>query len=103
MKRPDAVFSREEFSPDGTLRIWYNYMGGEKTPTVVEPCVSLVSTGEVLVDFWRLGLNGTVGEFGSNTFSVTASDSYGLAVVVARVVVSSRTFTVDRDSSTPRA
>jgi hypothetical protein len=102
MKRPDAVFSREEFSPDGALCIWYNYMDGEKTPTVIEPCVTLLSTGEVLVDFWRLGLNGSVSDFTADTFTLTVTDSYGLAKIVARVEVSSRTFTLIDDATPAR-
>ena len=102
MKHDDAIYSREEVSPDGSLHICYNYMEGEKSPTIVEPCVTLVATGEVILDFWRTRLNGYLSEFKANGFQLKVSDNYDLTTVLLRIDVPSRTFVQVNDSAPAR-
>jgi hypothetical protein len=102
MKHRDALFSKEENSPDGSLHICYNYSEGEKTPTIIEPCVTVVATGEVLFDFWRTRLNGSMGDFSAKGFRLTVSDNYGVTTIVVRVDVGTKTFTLVNDSAAPR-
>jgi hypothetical protein len=92
MRHHDAIFYREELSADGALHIGYNTMDGEKSPMVVEPCISIVSTGEVVFDLWRSGLNGRVEAASADGFRLTVTDNYGRMKVVVDIALRSRTF-----------
>lgn len=102
MNHPGAVFSREETSPDGSLHITYNYSEGEKSPTLVEPCVTVIASGEVLFDLWRIRLNGHLDEFDPTGFRLTVSDNYQVATVRVRVEAGTKTFTLADDATGPR-
>lgn len=102
MKHPGAVFSREETSPDGSWLITYNYSEGEKSPTIIEPCVTVIATGEILFDFWRIRLNGHLDEFDAAGFRLTVSDNYQVATVRVRVDARIKTFTLADESTGPR-
>jgi hypothetical protein len=102
VKHPSAVFSREETSPDGSLQVCYNYSEGERTPTIIEPCVTVVATGEVLFDFWGTRLNGHVHEFTPTGFNLTVSDNYEIAQVMVHVDAKAKTFTTVNDPTPSR-
>ena len=92
MRHQDAIFYRDELSADGALHIGYNTVDGEKTPMVVEPCVSIVATGEIVFDLWRTGLNGRVEAASADAFTLTVTDNYGRMKVVVDIALRSRTF-----------
>jgi hypothetical protein len=102
MKHPNAIFSREETSPNGALNICYNYSEGEKTPTIVEPCVTVIATGEVLFDFWGSRLNGHLDDFDETGFRLTVSDNYNVITLFVRVDIVAKTFTIANDQSAAR-
>lgn len=102
MKHGDAVYTREETSPDGTLNICYNHQEGEKSPTIVEPSVTVVATGEVIIDFWRTRLNGHLDDFRDNAFRLRVSDNYNRKEIVVQVDVASTSFTIDNSTDEPR-
>lgn len=102
MKHPDAIFSREETSPDGSLRICYITFEGEKSPAIVEPCVTMIATGEVLFDFWGSRLKGHLDGFDASGFRLTVSDNYNVVTLAVRVDIGARSFTIAADPTAPR-
>jgi hypothetical protein len=102
MKHPAAIFSREETSPDGSLHIFYNYSEGEKSPTIIEPGVTVIATGEVLFDFWGSRLNGHLDDFNATGFRLTVSDNYNVTTILVHVDVRAKTFTLANDPAAPR-
>jgi hypothetical protein len=102
MKHQDAIYSREEISRDGLLRVCYNYSDGEKSPLVIEPCITMTATGEVLLDLWRSGWNGHVEKFGTDQIQLRVSDRNQLKKILVCIDVHARTFTVADHSSQPQ-
>ena len=103
MKHSDAIYSREETSPDGSLHICYNYADGEKTPTLIQPCVTVVANGEVLLDLWCGILNGHIDDFNDHGFRLTVTDGYAMKAILVRVEVKSRTFILPDDPTRPKS
>jgi hypothetical protein len=98
----NAMYSREETSPDGTLHIGYNYVDGERSPLIIEPRVTVKATGEVLIDLWRCSVNGSIYDFSPGGFLLKITDPYGPTEILARVATGSRTFTVTGDPGQPK-
>ena len=47
------VYSETVSSPDGSIKVYNGYSGGDKGATVIEAKVVVASTGRVLFDLWN--------------------------------------------------
>jgi hypothetical protein len=102
MEPEHAVFSREEKSPDGAWLIQYAYVDGERSPQIVEPRVTELATGRVVLDFWRGCLSGQVGPFTVDGFHLRVSDPYGPATIEVTVDTRTETFLIPGEAIGPR-
>ena len=96
------VFGLEDASPDRTLRILYGYVDGPHAPLITEPRILHASTGEVLVDFWRSGIDGHVDAFTTSGFRLTARDPFSSETITATVDLNLRSFLLDGDGGQRR-
>jgi hypothetical protein len=94
-----GVYAREEVSPDGVWRVAYVHVDGERSPTIIEPRVTHVPSGRVVVDMWRSSLHGGVDELTHDGFRLTVRDPYGVTVIVAKIDLTAGQFVL-ADSAT---
>lgn len=96
------VFGLEDASPDRSLRILYGYVDGPHAPLITEPRILSATTGEVLVDFWRSGIDGHVDAFSANGFRLTARDPFSSQTMTAWIDLNLRSFVLDGDGGQRR-
>jgi hypothetical protein len=97
---PNTIFSREELSPDGTWRVVYDYMDGERSPLIVSPRIIEVRTQRIVLDLWKTIFNGYVSKFTPTSFHLAIRDPYGPKEVSVDVDVAAGTCVIDGDIST---
>lgn len=94
--------AREQLSPNGKWRVAYLQVDGEKSPLIVEPRITEVATGRVLIDMWRSSLDGSVHAFHELGFELTVRDPYGPTVVQASVDAAGHSFVIMGSAGGPR-
>jgi hypothetical protein len=86
------VYWEEKVSPDGRFRVLYGYSSGEKSPTLVEPRIIEIGTGEVVVDLWHTYLDYQVAFREDGKVKLTMRDTSQVNSRIAEIDLVERTF-----------
>lgn len=89
-----SIYSKEQFSPDGTWQVVYDYMDGERSPLIVSPRVIEVRTKRVFLDLWKSCLDASIGDFTPGGFNMRVSDPYDPTEICLSVDAVTATFTL---------
>ncbi|HRE80208.1 MAG TPA: hypothetical protein PLN52_04125 [Opitutaceae bacterium] len=84
------------------LRILYGYVDGLQAKLITEPRIVHSTTGEILVDFWRSGIDGHIDAFTPSSFRLTARDPVSSESVTAVIDLNLRSFLLDGDGGQRR-
>jgi hypothetical protein len=77
----------------------YVHVDDERSPTIIEPRVTHLPSGRVVLDMWRSGLHGSIDELSPDGFRLTLRDPYGSAAIVAKIDLTRGQFVLAGESS----